>query len=149
MAIDYDRLLHDPLLKERVSKRQYDAYLAGEKELCEDIDACSVFTLSWDGGGMLGSGILSIGEWKRFYFITSTDFDDEGPFHSLEEALDHDYFTRSAPNPELRCDQLTTDQLFSAARYLVVDQNPQRVCINGKDYELIGDHWVTQEEEPS
>ena len=149
MAIDYDRLLHDPLFKKRVSKRQYDAYLAGERELSEDVDARSVFTLCWDGGGMLGSGVLSVSEWKGFYFIGSTDFDSEGPFRSLDEALNHEYFKRQAPNPELRCNVLQSHQLFAFARRLVGEEDHRRVRINGKFHELKGGQWVAQNNKPS
>lgn len=149
MPIDYDQLLHDPLFKKRVSKRQYDAYLAGESELCEDVDARSVFALSWDGGGMLGSGVLSINEWKGFYFISSTDFDDEGPFSSLDEALNHEYLKGPVPNPELHCAELEPDQLFALARRLLREEGHPRVRINGKSHALKGDQWVAQKNEPS
>jgi hypothetical protein len=46
-------------------------------------EAATVFCLGWDGDFPGGSGAVYVNEWNGVYFVTSSDFDPEGPFSSL------------------------------------------------------------------
>ena len=45
----------------------------------------NVFCLGWDGNHPGGSGANYVNEWNGLYFITSSDYDPEGPFSSPKD----------------------------------------------------------------
>lgn len=58
------------------------------------------------------SGAIWISELGGIYIVTSSDYDDEGPFESLDEAINQsDQFGVVTANPELDSDVLTLQRL--------------------------------------
>jgi hypothetical protein len=95
----------------------------------------SVFCLGWDGNYPGGSGANYITEWNGLYFITSSDYDPEGPFDSLEEALESDCFGGPTSQPELWSTVLSESELKQIAlRY--VSEEGDEVCINDERFVL-------------
>jgi hypothetical protein len=96
-----------------------------------------VFCLGWDGDYPGGSGANYITKWNGLYFITSSDYDPEGPFDSLEEALESDCFGGSTSQPGLWSTVLSESALKEIAlRY--VSEEEDEVCINDERFVLRG-----------
>jgi hypothetical protein len=98
-------------------------------------EATTVFSLGWDGDFPGGSGGVYVNEWKGVYFVTSSDYDDEGPFSSLEEALELDYFASSTPKPELSSNAVSEAKLKEIARALATKEG-DKITINGRRFVL-------------
>jgi hypothetical protein len=103
-------------------------------ELISD-EGRTVFSLGWDGDFPGGSGAAYVTEWKGLYFVTSSDFDDEGPFSSLEDALKLEYFSGPTPKPELSSSVLSKAKLKEMAHSLVTNEG-NRVTINDERFVL-------------
>ena len=94
-----------------------------------------VFCLGWDSNHPGGSGANYVNEWNGLYFITSSDYDPEGPFSSLEEALDSDCFGGPTSQPELSSSVLSETELKEIAlRY--VSEEGDEVRINDERFVL-------------
>ena len=74
-----------------------------------------VLCLAWDGDFPGNSGALYVQEWRGLYFITSSDYDSSGPYLTLDEALEQDYFAVETANPEVS-GSLPPEQLLSIAK---------------------------------
>ena len=128
MAIDYQKVLENPEVlawaKGACPDYQDNVDSDGEeyaKELLEDwlrdnlLDrADQVLCLAWDGDFPGNSGALYVQEAKGMFFITSSDYDPSGPYQSLDEALEQDYFEVETANPEIS-GSLPLAQLISIA----------------------------------
>ena len=73
------------------------------------------------------------------FFITSSDYDPSGPYQSIDEALEQDYFEVETANPEIS-GSLPLAQLISIARGVCGED--ETVSINDvvygwKDGELV------------
>jgi hypothetical protein len=113
----------------------YDAYMACAKE---------VLSLAWDGDAPGMSGSLSIMECEGVYIITSSDFDDLGPYSSLEDALSDDCFSIVTSSPELHSEVLPKKRLLEIAGQVVDWENGGSVEINSKTYRTSGDKLVLE-----
>lgn len=84
-----DLHLH-PLVAPRLTPQEKALALEDEDWLRNEIygERDSVLYCSWDleGWGPGTNGAIWVHEWKGLYFLRSSDFDDDGPFASLEEA---------------------------------------------------------------
>src|ERR1700739_3976112 len=103
MAIEYETLLEKLLERRRISKKKHAEYLNDEDALANDIDCDGkeVLSLGWDGNAPGCSGVIWVTRWKGFFFCGSSDYDPEGPFESLDEALDVEWFSTVTSEPEL------------------------------------------------
>lgn len=115
MAIDYQKVLENPevLAWAQAACPDYQGYVDSDGEafaleqladwlpdnLLEHAD--QVLCLAWDGDFPGNSGALYVQETKGMFFISSSDYEPSGPYLTLDEVLDKDYFEITTPNPEL------------------------------------------------
>ncbi len=85
-----------------------------------------VLCLAWDGDFPGNSGALYVQEWRGLYFISSSDYDPSGPYQSLEEALEQDYFAVETANPEVS-GSLPLAQLLAIAQGICGEDDTVRV----------------------
>jgi hypothetical protein len=128
MGIDYSKLIPKLGIDEDVIEEQIND------------EGVIVFRLVWDtnspNSGWEWHNIL---KWNGYYFFVSTDFDPEGPFDSLEEALVLEYFHfPNTPNPEIYSDVLPFKRLEQIARS-IDEERQETIVINGDSYEWHGD----------
>jgi hypothetical protein len=94
-------------------------------------NAGAVLSLGWDGNAPGMSGAIWISELGGIYIVTSRDYDDQGPFGSLDEAINQsDQFGVVTANPELDSDVLTLQRLKKLARQVVDWENDGDIWIN-------------------
>jgi hypothetical protein len=107
------RLHDDSSFAAHLEPEERESLLTDEDELSDAVfsDATGVLSIGWDAGTMAASGCLSINEWHGIYFITSSDQDPAGPFVSVAEALQHDYFSIPIPGLELQSDVVPLQEL--------------------------------------
>ena len=128
MAIDYQKVLENPEVLawakaacpdyqvivdsdgEEYAKEQLEDWLADN--LLDHAD--QVLCLAWDGDFPGNSGALYVQEAKGMFFITSSDYDPSGPYQSIDEALEQDYFAVETANPEIS-GALPLEKLISIA----------------------------------
>lgn len=129
MAIDYQKVLENPEVLawaqaacpdyqdnvesdgEAFAKEQLEDWLMNN--LLERAD--QVLCLAWDGDFPGNSGALYVQEAKGMFFISSSDYEPSGPYQSIDEALEADYFAVETANPELS-GALPLEKLISIAR---------------------------------
>jgi hypothetical protein len=146
MAIDYEALRETLWAQKKITEKKYAEYRDNEDALHEDLsDAKTVFALGWDGNFPGNSGAIWVEEFKGLYFCTSTDFDSEGPFQSLDGALDCEFFHTSTPNPSITSDKLPLKRLLSIGAGLVSEEG-EEISINSDRYVLEGDELVRVKE---
>lgn len=128
MAIDYQKVLENPevLAWAKAACPDYLVNVDSEgeeyaKEQLEDwlqdnlLDhAVEVLCLAWDGDFPGNSGALYVQEAQGMFFITSSDYDPSGPYQSIDEALEQDYFAVETANPEIS-GALPLEKLISIA----------------------------------
>ena len=100
-----------------------------------------VLTLAWDGNFPGNSGAIWVCRWKGLYFVSSSDYDPEGPFSSLEEALGLECFHIETSNPELTSTVLPLSKLQQLARPLL-GENGDAIMINGTPFVFRGERLV-------
>jgi len=127
-----------------------------EQEMDEIYDAAyeayrenlsQVLCLGWDGNHPGGSGALYVGELEGVYLVSSSDYDDAGPFESLDEALDLEYFQIRTPNPELDASEIPLERLLEIARDVVEWEEGGEIRINEERYVVQGNDLVKAEPE--
>lgn len=134
MTIDYEQLIHDPRVLKKISKEKLAEYLEDEDALPNDVESgTTVLSLGWDSNGPGGSGAIWITCWEDLYFCSSSDYDSEGPFDSLDEALQVDWFSNGTSSPELASEVLPLAQLKNIALGLL-EGDGEQACINGDSY---------------
>jgi hypothetical protein len=154
MAIDFAKLLERSDVRRWAEENYPDDYPTLVSEEGEEYaNSClqdwlhdnledgfdQVFCLAWDGNFPGNSGALYVQEWRGLYFITSSDYDPSGPYQSLEEALEQDYFMVETANPEIS-GGLPIEQLISIARGVCGEDDNIRindVLYGWKDGELV------------
>ena len=148
MAIDYETLARKLLDRGLISNEKYADYLDDEDDLSDDVlGGATVLSLGWDGHFPGNSGALWVREWKGFYFFSSSDIESEGPFESLDDVLDLEWFTVAASEPELDSKTLPLDKLLSIGKGFVAEEG-DRIHINGTLYVLKDGELVAEENEP-
>ncbi|MFM1769023.1 MAG: hypothetical protein RJA22_1552 [Verrucomicrobiota bacterium] len=142
MAIDYEAFRETLRAQKKITAKKNAEYLQDEDALINDLsDAETVFSLCWDSNRPGGSGAIWINEFKGFYFCTSSDYDPEGPFESLDDALACEWFHTPTPNPEITCQKLPLNELLAIASSLVSEEG-EEVYINSERYVLEEDELV-------
>ena len=99
-------------------------------------EARSMLTLAWDGDGPAHSGFVEIIAWRDMFFMRSSDYEPEGPFDELSEALDLDQFSNPSPKPALVSKELPLEALLKVALGVIDDGD--HVDINGKSWNKEG-----------
>ena len=132
LAAAYDRLLSDPKFAPGLSSERRSELLADPDLLFQEMqdEASSVLRLGWDGGFPGTSGASWLQEWHGLYFVTSSDFDNERAYWSLDEALASENFNFSTARPELHSDVIPMDRLMEIALGLVDEDDT--IGVNGQ-----------------
>jgi hypothetical protein len=109
-------------------------------------EANHVLTLAWEGGGMPGtSGVTSVSVWRGLHFVTSSDYDDEGPYASLEETLArHPSFETPTTEAELTSETIPLELLLEIAKALVPEDG-DTIRVNGTTYIRKGGGFVSED----
>ena len=128
-----NRNLLDDEDRETLSDPVYNAYME-----C----ATPVLTLAWDDDASGMSGAIWLHNCEEIYVITSSDYDDVGPFLSLKEALQEECFNTVTANPELDSETLPTERLLEIAGQVVDWENEGTIEINSETYRASGDALV-------
>ena len=115
----------------------YDAAYEAYRE-----NLSQVLCLGWDGNHPGGSGALYVGELEGVYLVSSSDYDDAGPFESLDEALELEYFQIRTPNPELDASEIPLERLLEIARDVVDWEGGGEIRINEERYVVQGNDLV-------
>lgn len=134
MAINYDQLLKDPRVIKKLSNEQLAEYLEDEDALPNDVEGGeTVLSVGWDSNGPGGSGAIWVICWQGLYFCTSSDDDSEGPFESLDEALQVEWFSNPSFRPEIDSEVIPLKRLKRIALGLL-GEDGGHVFIRGKPY---------------
>lgn len=102
-----------------------------------------MLTYGWSPEVWGHGGAVWIKEFAGLYFSSSSDFDDEGPFSSIEAAMGGDVFSMAAPNAELDSSVLSIEELKEIARSMEhPDDDDYRIHLNEmpymwKDWDLV------------
>lgn len=146
-----DKLLNDPAFAPDISPERRSQLLDDPDLLYEAIhnEASTVLTMGWDGGFPGTAGSSALNEWHGIYFLTSSDFDDEGSYSSLEEALAHEWFAYPTPGVELFSNVLPMERLKEIGLGLVetdeyIRINDQYFTRTSEGLELMSDDEVAQ-----
>ena len=93
-----------------------------------------VLSLEWDS---MCSGVNYITQCQGYYFFKSSDYEEEGPFLSLDEVLAMEQFNvETSDNPQLKSTVVPADVLFKMAKE-IAGQEGNTVTINGTNYVLV------------
>ena len=106
----------------------------------------TVLTLGWTGGSAGNSGAIWLHNCEGIYVITSSDYDDMGPFPSLEDALKEECFHGAPPQPELDSAVLPEERLLTIARGVADWVNGGSIRINSELYQVAGDELIPNAE---
>ena len=139
MAIDFEAVMASEVFQSKCSKANLKKYRKEWTDNGEEFDfdwdqlenACQVFCEEvggdnedddegerYTGGISDGSGANFIWEWNGLYFFDSTDFEAEGPFDSLEEALSNSEISVSSGS-QINCDCETDEERKAMAERLI------------------------------
>ena len=153
MAIDFEAVMASEVFQSKCSKVNLKKYRKEWTDNGEEFDfdwdqlenACQVFCEEvggdneddddegerYTGGISDGSGANSIWEWNGLYFFDSTDFEAEGPFDSLEEALSNSEISLSSGS-QISCDcETDEEQKAMAERLIGREDDGADIWING------------------
>ena len=135
MAIELDEVLK--ILGNRILENEevQEALNEGVHNAVSSAD--NVFSIGWDGGSPGNTGSIWIAKWLGLYFVSSSDYEDEGPFDSLEDALGCECFEGGAPNAELYSTELNLERLKQLATGMLnAEDNQDKIVINDDVYAL-------------
>ena len=142
MEFSYETLMEHPTFRERVGPELLARYADDEMLLEEDFERSRkpLLGLEWDGG-LCGGGGLWVSEWLGLFFMSSSDFDSEGPFESLDELMELDWFHVVVYRPSLTSTSIPLSELLSIARNLVGEEGDE-ILINRARYILKNEELV-------
>jgi hypothetical protein len=100
--------------------------------------AKEVLILGRDGDAPGMSGVIWVKCCGGVYVIGSSDYDNLGPFSSLKEALQEEYFNTVTANPELHSEVLPKKKLLEIAGQIVDWENEGTITINSESYKVSG-----------
>ncbi len=157
MAIDYEAVINLLVQRKKISKKQQAEYLEDQDALTADLqNGKDALSLGWDCESPGSSGGHWITLWQGLYFVGSSDFEDEGPFETLEEALKLEMFQGPTPNPSLRSEVLSLAELLRLGTRFVSEEEEEEegggggeaeIYINDVRYVLQDDELVRSDEE--
>ena len=157
MAIDFEAVMASEVFQSKCSKANLEKYRKEWTDNGEEFDfdwdqlenACQVFCEEvggdneddddddderYTGGISDGSGANFIWEWNGLYFYDSTDFEAEGPFDSLEEALSNSEISLSSGS-QISCDCETDEEQKAMAERLIGRKDDGTdIWINGVNF---------------
>jgi hypothetical protein len=140
MGIDYEVLLQNPKVRLALGRRRF-------MKAAQDADFFSDL-LSKEGKPILSvensDGANWISEWEQLYFVTSTEYEAEGPFVTLKEALSDERFSLQISEPEICSKVLPMAALLEIGK--AVASEGEAVFINGTRYVLRDGSLVEEEE---
>jgi hypothetical protein len=93
-----------------------------------------VLCLAWDGLIPGSAGAVWVTEYAGLYLVTSSDYEPEGPFATLGDALLCDLFMVTTSNPELSSATLTTEELLRIGSGVVDYEDGGTIWINGEAF---------------
>ena len=144
LGADGERLLALVEEGEREDPDQERLRLEGILDICEEwVDDLSdlfgtgtdVLTFGWSPEDWGHGGAVWIKEFAGLYFASSSDYDDEGPFSSIEAAVGVDAFSMAPPNAELNSSVLSLEELKEIARGMEYpDDEDSRIYLNETPY---------------
>ena len=93
-----------------------------------------VFKLEWDGMAPGASGSSCVVRWEGWYFMLSSDFEDEGPFETFENAMGCETFHfGGTPSPVITCTpKLADSPVVRCAAIDLAGQEGKIVILNEK-----------------
>ncbi|HJN29504.1 MAG TPA: hypothetical protein QF604_16505 [Candidatus Latescibacteria bacterium] len=124
MGFDYEKIMS--------SDKVHDDLVELIDELISS-EATAVLSLGWDSNRPGGSGAIWITEWRGMYFMSSSDYDPEGPFSDLDEVLEMEQFGIKTPMPELESSSISEETLRAIALGLVREDGDE-IWINQRGY---------------
>jgi len=107
-------------------------------------NAHNVLSLGWDGGFPGMSGAAWVSELEGVFFVTSSDYEAEGPFDTLDEALTCECFGTVTESPELDSETLPLEQLLEIAHGVVDWENEGDIWINSRRFVTQGEELVEE-----
>jgi hypothetical protein len=140
MAIDYQALLQNPKVRLALGRGRF-AKAAEDNDCLLDIiseEGRTLLTLSNDEGGSF------LSEWCGLYFVTSTEYEPEGPYETLKEALSDERFSLEISEPEIRSEVVPLPTLKKIGKAVVSEG--EAVFINFTRYVLRDGSLVEEEE---
>lgn len=131
------------------TEQKNSSFVDTVSECARDVfDECAttrtVLSLGWDSNGPGGSGAVWVQELAGVCMVCSSDYDPEGPFDSIEEALYCDCFCTTTSRAEVDSDHLDTEQLLEIASAVYDWENGGDILINGRRYRGDGDKLSPQ-----
>ena len=146
MEFPYETLMEHSTFRERIGPELLVRYTDDEMLLEADFERSRkpLLGLEWDGG-LCGGGGLWVSEWLGLFFMSSSDFDSEGPFESLDELMELDWFHVVVYRPSLTSTSIPLSKLLVIARDLV-DEEGDGILINGARYVLTNEKLVTSDQ---
>lgn len=105
-------------------------------------NAVSVMSLGWDGDGIASSGVVWVDQLQDVYIVMSSEYDPQGPFDSIEQALDCECFKVPTQNPDLVSKSMPLDQSLKIANGLVDWENGEGIWINSERYVIASGELV-------
>ena len=143
MAIDHTALSQHLLSQAKITEARHAQYLGDHEALTDDLclQGETVLSLRWDGNAPGYSGEVRLSKWNDLFFLLSSDFEPEGPFESLDQALRLECFQVPVPNPELASPVLPLPALLEIGSRLVAEE-AGGISINGVRHTLQAGHLV-------
>lgn len=143
-----DELLASPLVCNVLTPEEIQRAEADENWLVNDgmEDAKLVLTVAWDSSMPGTCGASWIREWRGLYFFDSSDVDSEGPFESLDDAMEVDLFMVFSDGLSLESDVIPLEELIDIAYGRFDGNEGDTIQINDNTYELTQTGFVLQEE---
>lgn len=109
---------------------------SGLRDDINDDSGATVLMLEWSGEGMAHSGFIFVSTWGPFYIFTSSDYDNQGPFHTIEDVLELEYFSlNSIPGGVLKFNEpiISRTAAFNIA-YNMCGEDGETIVINDVTY---------------
>lgn len=131
-------LLANPLIQAAISPEEVQRAGEDEDYLPNVIgsEGKPVLTVGSDSSMPGGCGVMWINCWRELYFFESSDVDSEGPFASLEIALNVDYFSTFTSNNEIWSKVLPLGQLLQIVSERFSDDYGDTITINDLTYAM-------------
>ena len=90
--------------------------------------------VGWDGGAPGMSGLIWVTGLSDVFVRDSSDFDSEGPFNSLDEALDWGFLDSPISHANVWSDVLEHEELLRIATRFADWENEEEIIVNDKVY---------------
>lgn len=139
--LNNDKLLESKLLLCKLSREELRHAHTDEDWLPNKIggEMNTVLTVSLDESSMPGScGVSWISEWRGLYFFTSSDVSPEGPFETLQEAMNVELLSGFSEGFSFESDDIPDAELVAYVADRFIANDGATVVINGEMLEWVG-----------